>query len=45
MNEREITKDIRAYPVQYYPCSLASDANFRLDVLFHKQNNLSESQK
>ncbi len=40
MNERNITEGVRAYPVQYYPYSLPSDANFRLDVLYHKQNNL-----
>ena len=45
MDQRLITQGIRAYPVQYYPYSLPSDANFRLDVLYHKQNNLSESQK
>jgi hypothetical protein len=45
MNEILITKGIRAYPVQYVDCSLPSDANFRLDVLYHKQNNLPESQK
>lgn len=45
MDQRLITEGVRAYPVQYYPYSLPSDANFRLDVLYHKQNNLSESQK
>ena len=45
MNDVLITEGIRAYPVQYVECSLPSDANFRLDVLYHKQNNLPESQK
>jgi hypothetical protein len=44
INEKLI-EGARAYPIQYYPYALPSDANFRLDVLYHKQNNLPESQK
>jgi hypothetical protein len=36
----KLIEGARAYPIQYYPYALPSDANFRLDVLYHKQNNL-----
>lgn len=40
-----MNKDIKPYPIQYPTINLPSDANFREDVLYHKTNNLEESQK
>ena len=36
-----MNKNIQVYPIQYANNVLASDSNFRLDVLYLKMKNLS----
>lgn len=38
-------KNIKIYPLQYSKVALPSDGNYRLDVLYHKLQDIAQSQK
>ena len=35
---------VKVYPIEYPKVTLPSDANFRLDVLYHKKRDIAQSQ-
>lgn len=40
-----INKNIKVYPLEYPKVALPSDSNYREDILYHKINDLPQSQK
>ncbi len=40
-----MNKNIRVYPLEYPKIALPSDSNYRSDVLYHKINDIGQSQK
>jgi hypothetical protein len=40
-----MNKDKKVYPLEYPKVALPSDANYRLDVLYHKIKDIPQSQR
>jgi hypothetical protein len=45
INGQVINKNIPVYPLEYPKVALPSDSNYREDILYHKINDLPQSQK
>ena len=44
MNNEIMNKNKHVYPLEYPKITLPSDGNYRLDVLYHKINDIDQSQ-